>query len=284
MNLHVRIGALIMNLAFGLFGNVIFGLASVLTSYVRMIATGVTTGVDAVAGRLSASAGDNAVQRLAFHSTRLHGIVTFPAAVLVWMLAEPLLDLWLGRRIEEPLTTLPPTVTLVRIFMIGIAVRSISDGWMAILYGAGHIRRYAPAVLVGGVTSPALACLLLLVLPEPLRYTAVCWSFSAVMIVVHGCVIPWIGGKALGIGVAQMFAPLWRSLVLSAACAPVLLLASRGIEEWNLVRLTAGVFIYAALYVALCVIFVMNGAERQRVARAVTRRISRLGVGRAGTP
>lgn len=264
MNMHLRVGALIMNLAFGLFGNLIFGLAMTLASYMRMIATGMTTGLDAVTGRLSVSRGDQAVRQLVHHATRLHGLVTFPSAVILMVLAEPLLHLWVGARVQDPTTSLPPTAMLVRILALGVAVRSISDGWITILYGAGHIARYAPAVILGGIASPLLAVVLLTVLPDPVRYTAVAWAFSVIILVVHGVVVPWIAAGALGVGVVQLVGALWRPLVASAAATPILLAASWRIQTWTLVNLAAAVGAFGAAYAILVFVFVADRRERER--------------------
>ena len=269
MSMHLRLGAVIMNLAFGLFGNLIFGLAMTLASYMRMIATGMTTGLDAVTGRLSSSRGDPAVRQLVHHATRLHGLATFPAAVILLVLAEPLLQLWVGGRVEDPATALPPTATLVRVLAIGIAVRSISDGWITVLYGAGYIARYAPVVIIGGIASPLLAVLLLVVLPETVRYTAVAWAFSAVMVVVHGCLVPWIAGRTLGIGGWRLVGALVRPLTVSIAAAPILLLAAWRVQNWTLWHLGATLALFGVVYGLLVVLFVADRHERERFRAAI---------------
>ncbi len=276
MNMHLRLGGVIMNLAFGLFGNLIFGLAMTLASYMRMIATGMTTGLDAVTGRLSSSRGDQAVRQLAHHATRLHGLATFPAAVILLVLAEPLLQLWVGGRVADPATALPLTATLVRVLAIGIAVRSISDGWITVLYGAGHIASYAPVVIVGGIASPLLAVLLLVVLPEAVRYTAVAWAFSAIMFVVHGCLVPWIAGRTLGIDGWQLIGALVRPLAVSIAAAPILLVASWRVQSWTLWHLGAAVTVFGVVYAVLVFLFVADTRERERFRAA----IGSLGMGR----
>ncbi len=269
MSMHLRMGGLIMNLAFGLFGNLVFGLAMTLASYMRMIATGMTTGLDAVTGRLSTSRGDNAVRQLAHHATRLHGLATFPAAFILLVLAEPLLQLWVGGRVEDPASALPMTATLVRVLAIGVAVRSISDGWITVLYGAGHIARYAPVVIVGGIASPLLAVLLLVVLPDQVRYTAVAWAFSAIVFVVHGCLVPWIAARTLGIGVRQLVGALLRPLAVSIAAAPILLVASWRVQSWTLWHLIATMGVFGVVYALLVFLFVADRHERERFRAAI---------------
>ena len=269
MSMHLRLGALIMNLAFGLWWNTVFGLAMTLTSYMRMIATGMTTGLDAVTGRLSSTHGDEVVRRLIHHSTRLHGVVTFPAALVLLVLAEPLLELWVGGRVEDPAAVMGPTVTLIRIMALGIAVRSISDGWITILYGAGHIARYAPVVIAGGVVSPLLAIGLLAVLPGPARFTAVAWSFSAIMLVVHGGLVPWIAARTLQMRTGQLIGPLWRPMAVTLVCAPILLMAAQRIHEWTLLNLAVVLGVFCAVYGSLVFLFVADRQERRRFTDAV---------------
>ena len=81
------------------------------------------------------------------HSTRMLSFIAFPAMVVVFVMAEPLLRVWVGRSIENPAELLPPSELLVKIMVLGLTCRAISDGWMKLFYGAGFIRKYAPYVL-----------------------------------------------------------------------------------------------------------------------------------------
>jgi O-antigen/teichoic acid export membrane protein len=272
MNMHLRMGAVIMNLAFGLWWNTVFGLAMTLTSYMRMIATGMTTGLDAVTGRLSSSQGEQVVRRLVHHSTRLHGLVTFPAALVLLVLAEPLLELWVGGRVQDADKAMGPTITLIRILALGIAVRSISDGWITILYGAGHIARYAPVVIAGGVVSPLLAIGLLFVLPDGARFTAVAWSFSAIMLVVHGGLVPWIAARTLQMRTWELIGPLVRPMAVTLLAAPILLIAAWRIPTWTLLNLAVVLGVFSVVYGFLVILFVADRHERRRFRDAILRR------------
>ena len=271
--LHRHLAPLIMNLAFGLPGNLILGLAIQLTVAVRRLGAGMSEGLDAVSARLSTAQSTGAIRMLIHHSTRLHGFATFPVAVGVVLLAEPVLRLWVGDRLEDPETTLPLAITLIRIMTVGMVARAISDGWIRILYGAGHVARYAPCVLAGGVLNPLLAVVLLVVLPESVRYTAVCWAFSAVLVVIHGALVPLIGARALQTGYGHFFTPLVRPLVIALACSPILVLTSRHLQEWTWLRLVATIGAYSAMYTVGCIMFAMDRPERLRFARAALRRL-----------
>ncbi|MCH8342746.1 MAG: hypothetical protein IH983_02035 [Planctomycetes bacterium] len=270
---HYRLATVIMNLAFGLFGNLVFGLALRLTDSVRQLAVGMTGGLDAVSARLSTTQSAAAVRALMHHSTRLHGLATFPVAIGVVVLAEPVLHLWVGDSLEDPQTILPPAIVLIRIMTLGMIARAISDGWIHILYGAGHVRRYAPLILLGGIINPLLAVLLLVILPTSMRYTAVAWAYSGVLIIIHAGLVPLVGAKALQISYGQFFRPLVRPLLVALVCSPILLLSRGQPDEWTLLHLVMVVGAYSVTYAAGCIMFVMDRAERVRFTKAALRHL-----------
>ena len=271
--LYLRLGDLSMNLAFGLAGNFIFGIANRLADALRRITNGMTEGVDAVSARLSTTAKAGAIRALMHHSTRLHGLVAFPMAVLVVALSEPLLRLWIGKQLDSPEQVMPQVIVLTRILVIGITARAISDGWIRILYGAGYVSRYARLIMAGGLVYPLLVWVLLSVMGDASRYTAICWAYSFLMVTVHGVVLPIIGARALQISPGQFFVPLLRPLIIAVICWPILL-AVRGREgQWELLWLLGTAGVYGCVYCGLCAAFVIEPAERQRVLKALMRRL-----------
>jgi uncharacterized membrane protein len=154
---------------------------------------------------------------------------------------------------------------------LGMVTRAISDGWIRILYGAGHVTCYAPLVIAGGIANPLLAGLLLLVLPASVRITAVCWSFSTVLFVVHGILIPIAGARALGISSVKLVSPLLRPLIVALVFAPILLVVDP--QDESPIRLVVAVGTYTFVYTAGCILFVMSGQERARFAKAALRRL-----------
>ena len=271
--LYLRLGDLFMNLTFGLAGNFIFGVANRVADALRRLTVGMTEGLDAVSTRLSTTAKAGAVRALMHHSTRLHGLVAFPMTVLVVALSEPLLRLWIANQLDNPEQVMPQVIVLTRILAIGITARAISDGWTRILYGAGHVRRYAPLIITGGFVYPLLVWLLLLVMPDASRYTAICWAYSILMVTVHGCLLPIIGARVLQVSSGQFFVPLLRPMIIAVICWPILL-AARGREgQWELLWLLGAGGVYGLVYFGLCVAFVIEPAERQRVLKATMRRL-----------
>ncbi len=278
--LHRRLAPVLMNLAAGLmslssglFGVLVLGLGIQLTVSVRRLTIGMTEGLDAVSTRLSMTAHAGAIRTLMHHSTRLHGVAAFPLAIIILLVPEILLRLWLGARIDDPQSTFPPAVTLIQIMTLGMVARAVSDGWIRILYGAGHVTRYAWMIIAGAVMYPLLVGLLLVILPTASRYTAVTWAYSAILVIVHGLFVPLAGARALRIRYADFFVPLVRPLIVAVVCSPILLLAHGKEGQSELVWLIAAVAMYGVTYLGLCVAFVMNQLERRRFTKAALRRL-----------
>lgn len=268
-------GAVIMNLAFGLHGNLIFGLATQFAGYARMLASGMTGGIDAVSARLSSvSSADvvaHSMKRLIHYSTRLHALVAFPAVIGMGVLARPFLQLWVGSSFRDDPQGLDQTVVLVRVLLIGFAVMCLSDNWLRILYGAGHIGRYARAVVASGFATPLLAGVLLLGLPEPMRYTAAAWAFSLMYLIVHLGIVPRIAAQVLGIRAMAILGALVRPLLLALLCAPLLLIFLKLVGHWTIWWLAASAIPYAITYGLLSWLLVLDQMERKRLTAAGAR-------------
>ena len=281
MNLHERIGAWIMLGVFGLQGSAIFGLALRLVSYVRMGTLGMTFGLDAVSARLVSTKEDDSLQVIAKHSTRLHGYVAIPCAITIFFLAEPLLRLWVGGELEnENVNFIPATVVLVRIMVIGLMSRAIADGWMKLLYGAGHIKRYAPLILAGGIANPILAFLLIYTLPgstEALsgqihwteNWTGPAWGFGIAFLVVHLLLLPAVAAPRFGTTWLRLLGLLGRPLLLSliASLIYLVVLLWVGPAPWPvLIGACAG---FGVIYGLLGFMFGLESPERRRALQLI---------------
>ncbi len=278
ISLHERLAALIMNLAFGLWGNTVFGLALRLVSYVRMVTLGMTFGVDAVSARIASENDTQRMRRLIEHSTRLHAFTALPGAVAVWVLAEPLLTLWIGRYLDDPAAYIPQAVVLIRIMTIGLAGRAISDGWIRILYGAGHVKKYAPVILFGGLINPVIAGVLLLTLPDSIRYTAVGWGYTAVFMTIHFIVLPMIGARALKLDFKAFMLPVGRPALCAAIASPTLLLTANEVQSnggWTLSWVGIAAAGYAVIYGICVALIVLRPDDRARLMGTLKRALRR---------
>ncbi len=278
MNLHSRVSQYIMNLLFGLWGNAVFSLALRLVSYVRMASLGMTFGLDAVSARLSSTDENDTLKAMFRHSTRLLSFVAFPAMVVVFFLAEPLLRLWIGSATQDPhpesgLPVFVPAEVLVKIMVIGLAARAVSDGWLKLFYGGGHIRRYAPLVLAGGLLNPVLTIGLYFLLPDAWRYTSVGIAIAAIYLVIHFFWIPAKAGGGVGLHARDIIAPACPALLAALLSAPTLLLAAAVSSGEHIGWLGVGVAVgcYAAAYAVLSWILMLNSSERSSVLRLLRR-------------
>lgn len=269
MNLHLRLDAIIMNVAFGLAGNTMFGIGTQLMNYVRRLTVGMTDGIDAVSARVSSTRTRQAVGRLLRQQTRLNASVAFPAGAAAALLAEPILLVWLDFRDNLSSQTLHGAATITRILAIGITARAVTDGWTRILYGAGLIRHYGPIVLGGGLLNPILAIALLLLLPAGWDFGAPAWAFSIIFTAAHLLTIPFASARHIGLRPSEMFTPLLRPALATSCSAPVLLVGQNQVHQWNLLSLAVLFGAYGTVYLLLASLIILQVEDRRRLIDAI---------------
>src|SRR5690606_28101726 len=164
---------------------------------------------------------------------------------------------------------------LARLVALGMMARAICDGWLRVLYGAGHIHRYAPVVVGAGFATPIGTVILLLTLPEPIRYMAPAAAYAAVLLVAYLGLIPRITARALGVSVGDVLSPLIRPAAVALAIVPILVGARFVIHDWNFVSLGAVGLAAGTVYAGLAWIFVVEAEERRRLRAGV---LGRLGL------
>ncbi len=269
INLQERAANFIMNLFFGLWGNAVFSLALRLVSYIRMATLGITFGLDSVSARLSSDEDKSSLQSMFRHSTRLLSFVAFPAMVIVFILAEPLLRLWVGKSTANPTLTLPQAEILVKIMVLGLACRAVSDGWMKLFYGAGFIRRYAPYILVGGFFNPLLSIGFILWLPESWNYTGAAVAYSLVFLTVNMIIMPKVTASSVQLSFKSIVRPIFRPLAISVLIAPLLfvgkLFSTNEMIQW--LELVLGVFCYGAVYSFATWWLILSVRERKGILK-----------------
>lgn len=280
-SLHERVGALIMNAYFALLGNIVFGLALQFVSYVRQATQGVTFGLDAVSARFSSDK-NKSLSILLTHSTRVHGLVAFPAGLVMAALAHPLIHLWVAGKPGITPEIIERTALTVQLMSIALTSRAISDGWQMILYGAGFLRVYAPLVLVGAMFNPAITLGVLWPIPKASIEANVGFYtnpivFSAVYTTVHFIILPVVVARCLKVRYIDVFMPLSRPLLatlLSAAIVgPLAWLGSSVYPHWNVWSIGAIVGAFGGVYALLAAALVLTAQERERFIWPLTRRV-----------
>lgn len=279
-NLHIRVDQLIMN-SFGLWANGVFTVGVRLTGYVRMLAQGMSDGLDAVSARISTTSEDNSLLTLTRHSTRLHAFVAFPACLTVLVLAEPMIDLWVGKRLANPETDLPFAVVVARILVIGSTARAIGDGWIRILYGAGYVRRYAPVILATGILNPVIALVLIATLPvgHPDRVldeiSGPALAYASTTLLTYFVLIPLVASRCVNQPAARFVRPLARPAIATILASPALIALSLTPWAWSLTKLAATLAAFGAAYAVASWIVVLRPDERRQFVRLLARRARR---------
>ena len=280
MSLHERVAAIIMNFSFGLGANTLWGIAIQLAAWIRMATMGMQFGIDAVSARISSEDNHNdGLKLLVLTQTRLNSLVSIPLGLFVFVLAPQALDLWVGEQINKigP-DAMHQAVWLTRILTIAIICRSVSDGWMSILYGAGHVRRYAPLILLGGLLSPILS-ISILFLPPEIGYFAPASAIAVVFLVIHMGMIPLVGTRTIDLPYHKFYQPLIPVVVITTIAMLIPITASRFIHKWSLLDLVLVAAVFGLTYSLLAYRLLLKPRERSRAQRAFRRRIGQLRAG-----
>jgi O-antigen/teichoic acid export membrane protein len=229
------------------------------------------------------TAGDRpeALHSLLAHSTRLHAWVALPAGAAVFILAEPLLDLWVARRASAAADLVPMATPIVQVLIFGLTVRAMADNWARVLYGAGHVSKYAMSFLIGGLLNPVISLVLITRFQGDSGIVAPAIAFSLIALVVHFLWLPAIAAKCLGVSYVSLFTPMLRPTLVTIACAPILLAANMIIGRWTLVHLAVVFVVFSAVYAGLSWLFVVTKDERTWIRGVAARRGARRGAGRA---
>jgi Na+-driven multidrug efflux pump len=204
------------------------------------------------------------------------GFVAFPAMVVVFVLAEPLLRMWVGRSVQNPAEFLPPSVILVKIMVIGLTCRAVSDGWMKLFYGAGHIRKYAPYVFAGGLFNPVLSILFIYFLPEDMSYAGAAIAYSLVFLVVHMFLMPKVTSTSVGLTLGAILRPSARPLLLAIAVSPSLYVSTLFTENEAItwIGVIFGCCSYAMVY-AIASWWLMLSRQERRGIILLTHQVTR---------
>jgi O-antigen/teichoic acid export membrane protein len=269
MNLYTRVDTLLMNLYFGLFGTLVFGLASQATYYIRQLVMGVVSGVDAVSARVAKRETHANMLQLIRNSTSLQAVVIFPMMFSLMIFAEELVTLWVGVRLNNPNVTVPTIATMIRVLTVGVASRSLSEGWMSILNGAGKVDRYARYIIVGGVLNASIAAGALLLLNTASLFYVPAWICSIVLFAIHMVVIPIVVAREYKESVWAIISPLtlpfMAALVCCVGAAGISRFVQSGLPQLALysgsLTLIYGICVYA---------LVMSSQERSRINYVLT--------------
>ncbi len=264
-NLADNLPLIFVNLYFGLAGNAVYGLARRLAAYARMICVGMTWGLDAVSARVSSSKEDGAFTRLLRHATRLNAFVALPAGLAIFTLADPLLHLWVARATSDQ-TLIDDAIAITQIFVISTTVRGISEGWQRMLYGAGHVRRFAPLYIGANLLMPPLLWLAMETVPDATRFHTPAGAYALLAIAVNLILLPALGARILGTGIGAYLRPILRPFLATLIASPVLIAGEVLLDgRWTLLRLVLVAGLFALVYATATWFVILEHDERHRL-------------------
>ncbi|MCA9296333.1 MAG: hypothetical protein KC983_07440, partial [Phycisphaerales bacterium] len=183
---------------------------------------------------------------------------------------------------QNPGEEIPLAVMITRVLAAALLARAISDGWLNIFYGAGFVRKYAPAVLLGGMVSPIVSAGLTWyawtsyrngTMPMLIAINAPAVGYALVFTIVHFFIVPPIGARCIGLRKRDVYRPLLRPALVTLICSPLLLIPAMRIDAWRLWHLAAVMGGFSAVYWLLTWAFVLTRDERDRVLGATLKRL-----------
>jgi O-antigen/teichoic acid export membrane protein len=278
-NMYDRAGIIFSNRAIGIQGNLVYGLGQQFVNYISQVAFGISQGLDSISARLE-SKSERSLPVLVYHSTRLLALASLPVGLVFFVLAPQLIQIWVGKKIENPTVTVPQIALTVQIMTLAITIRAISQGWVSILYGAGYLRRYAPLLLLGGICNVVLTTLALLAFRGASDEWKQCLIPGVMVVVnstVYGVFLPRVAAKCLQVRYRDMYAPLMWPLVATTLCSPLLLVAPWAFARlglsWNLATVAALGVSFGGLYALVSAGLVLQSHERERFLWSPLRRL-----------
>jgi hypothetical protein len=253
----------------------LFGYGRQLAGYIFQIGVGVASGVEVVATRMVATGDGSSLRKLIHHSTRVHGMVAFPALVLVFLLAEPSIHLWVGGLIQNPITNIPRATLFAQILAFGFTAKAISHGWIRIFYGAGYVKDYAPILLVAGIANPIISVILFLIFPDSIKFLCVACSYSFLFISSTMVGVPSRIMPKLNLQLLDLYHPLVRPFVLSVICSPILVIGRYYVQDWQLSKLILVATSYCGVYGILSWQYTLESSERDQIREYILMSIKR---------
>lgn len=145
---------------------------------------------------------------------------------------------------------------------------------MWILNGAGKVRLYAPAVLIGGILNPMLAYAALKLAPASLQFAMPAVVFSGIMLAVHLVAIPMVVAKEYKLSYLAIVGPLVSPLLVVLVCFAASFGISSVLGPQGLGMLIFGLA-FVSLYAVASFCFLLEQDDRVRLT-GVGKRLLKL--------
>ncbi|MBL0921389.1 MAG: polysaccharide biosynthesis C-terminal domain-containing protein [Phycisphaerales bacterium] len=282
---------ILLNLFFGPVYNGIYQVINQLRGFTRMFGGNIAFGVESVAADLHEKGRAATNQALMLTVMRVAFGVTAFFAVVMGCLAGPIMQVWIGQRLNTAqnqaqlaavgLTTQQAFVFAWQFFAIvlpGVVLAETNVAAGNILYGMGHEKRTAPALMGGALVKVILAVAAMLAWRDARAMAA---ATLLCQIVLFGVYFPLLIRSIMGIPLRRQFVQTFLRPSI-----PVMPVAIAGaaliwfVRSWNLPLLLGSCIAMGALWAPLAFFIVFDKPERDRILAMAGPLLRRVGLGR----
>ena len=264
-NIYLRFDVLFVSAVLGAGATVAFAIAVQLTGWVRQIAAGLANGLDAVWAHMGAGRGRRDERTLLALSSALQASVTLLATGFVAVSIEDILALWLGGTgVSAASLDLAATVTLL--LMLGIAARSLTEGWRTMINGQGRVDAYVRWLLPLSLLNPVLVTLVAWDAAPETGLVRIAVVFAMLQMLGHGVLVTRVAARQLGLPVGALLAPFVAPLVAALTATAVAWSLPVFAPMGPLATVAAGVAVFAVAFVALGGVMVAQVRRARRAA------------------
>lgn len=286
---------LLLNHFFGALFNGIYQITQQLRGYARILGGGVSFGAEAITADLHTRGNHDAVRRLLLTAMKATSAITCICTVLIAVFTGALMNAWLGKQLADDADLAAAGVPLSQavelcwtFFLIlapGIIITEAGFAATTILFGMGHVKRFAPALLLMTVLKYVITWLVLRSTTggfdvEHVLLAAV--VTTALNIAVFGVYYPMLIKRLVGVRFRDQIISVYARPILSTVPVAVLgWLCAKHLGPWNpglssMMKLGACVGVLMVLWLPLAVWIIPEGSERDRVRRVIDRVLAKL--------
>ncbi len=282
---------ILLNLFFGPVYNGIYQIINQLRGFTRMFGGNIAFGVESVAADLHEKGRAEANQTLLLTVMRVAFGVTAFFAVVMGCFAGPLMEVWIGQRLMTAqnqaqlaaagLTTAGAFVFAWQFFAImlpGVVLAETNVAAGNILYGMGHEKKTAPALMGGAFVKVVLAVAAMFIWRDA-RAMAV--ATALVQVALFGVYFPILIRRLMGIPLRRQFVQTFlRPAIPAAIVGAIGAWLALSVQTWTLAPLFGACAGLGLLWAPMAFFIVFEKRERDRIVAMFGPILRRVGLGR----
>lgn len=285
----------LFNLFFGALFNGIYQITQQLRAYSRILGGGISVGAEGITADLHGQGRHEATKKLLLASMKLSSVLTCVCTALIAVFAGALMQSWLGKQLaaDQGLAAAGVSVdqavalcwTFFLIMVPSILVSEAGGAALPILYGMGHLKKFAPALLISTVAKLVLTWVVISSTTggfDTRHVLLAAWVTLGVSVLMYAVYLPVVIKRASGLRIRDQMVQVYLKPLLSTV--PIVglgLLAARVLGPWHpglvsMAKLGAVCGLLGILFLPIAAVIVPEGQERQRVGGIIARLLRKL--------